>query len=170
MSGLYFLKQLKRASLSSSQLLHFYTTVIRPVLEYASPLWHPTSTKSQTERLEAVQRRTINIIFCCSSSTPNFLHWHWLTFHLFKQDVWISLSVFWNILSTWQLFTSFSSTSSRPSRDIPAQEAYCIPKAKPSNWKILLKSVLHTCIFSVETNIVLISARLKIKGRCSKKA
>ena len=53
-SRLYFLKQLKRAGLSSSHLLHFYTTVIRSVLEYASPLWHPTLTKSQTGRLEAL--------------------------------------------------------------------------------------------------------------------
>jgi len=30
----------KRAGLSSFHLLHFYTTVIRPVLEYASLLWH----------------------------------------------------------------------------------------------------------------------------------
>ena len=66
-SRLYFLKQLKRAGLSSSHLLHFYTTVIRLVLEYASPLWHPTLTKSQIERLEAVQRRAIKIIFCYSS-------------------------------------------------------------------------------------------------------
>ena len=69
-SRLYFLKQLKRAGLSSSHLLHYYTTVIRPVLEYTSLLWHPTLTKSQTGRLEAVQRRAINIIFCYSFSTP----------------------------------------------------------------------------------------------------
>ena len=67
-SRLYFLKQLKRAGLFSSHLLHFYTTVIRPVLEYASPIWHPTLTKSQTEcleqrGLEAVQRRALKIIF-----------------------------------------------------------------------------------------------------------
>jgi len=70
LSRLYFLKQLKTASLSSPHLLHFYTTVIRPVLEHASPLWHPTLTMSQTESLEAVQRRAINITFCYSSSTP----------------------------------------------------------------------------------------------------
>ena len=45
----------KESSRSLSHLLmsFLYTTVIRPVLEYASPLWHPTLTKSQTERLEA---------------------------------------------------------------------------------------------------------------------
>jgi len=36
---LYFLKQLKRAGVPRYQLLHFYTAVIRPVLEYASPVW-----------------------------------------------------------------------------------------------------------------------------------
>jgi hypothetical protein len=69
-SRLYFLKQLRRAGLPPSHLLHFYLTVVRPVLEYASPLWHPTLTKSQTERLEAVQRRAINIIFSYTSSIP----------------------------------------------------------------------------------------------------
>ena len=53
----------KQNGVTSLQLLHFYTRVIRPVLQYASPLWHPTLTKSQSERLEAVQRRAIIIIF-----------------------------------------------------------------------------------------------------------
>ena len=69
-SRLYFLKHLKRAGLTQLHLLHFYLSVIRPVLEYASPLWHPTLTKSQSDRLEAVQRRALNIIFCCTSATP----------------------------------------------------------------------------------------------------
>ena len=34
-SRLYLLKQLKRAWVSEKHLLHFYTTVIRPILEYA---------------------------------------------------------------------------------------------------------------------------------------
>jgi len=37
---LYFLKVLKRAGLPSDHLLHYYTTVIRPVLEYCSCIWH----------------------------------------------------------------------------------------------------------------------------------
>ena len=56
---LYFLKQLKRTGLSSSHLLHFYITVIRPVLEYCAPVWHYALTKAQSESLEAVQKRTI---------------------------------------------------------------------------------------------------------------
>jgi len=37
---LYFLKQLKRAGVPYAQLLHYYLAVIRPVLEYAAPVWH----------------------------------------------------------------------------------------------------------------------------------
>ena len=36
---LYFLKQLRRAGLFSDHLLHYYKTAIRPVVEYACPLW-----------------------------------------------------------------------------------------------------------------------------------
>ena len=37
---LYFLKQLRRAGVPQA-LLHFYTAVIRSVLDYAAPVWNP---------------------------------------------------------------------------------------------------------------------------------
>ena len=37
---LYFLKQLKRAKVPPKDMLLFYTTCIRPVLEYACPVFH----------------------------------------------------------------------------------------------------------------------------------
>ena len=45
----------KRAGLPNSHLLHFYITVIRPVLEYCAPVWHYALMKAQSESLEAVQ-------------------------------------------------------------------------------------------------------------------
>jgi len=53
---LYFLKQLKRAGLLYSHLLHFYITVIRPVLEFRAPVWHNALTKAQSESLESLQK------------------------------------------------------------------------------------------------------------------
>jgi len=44
----YFLKQLKRAVVSSDDFLYFYTVVIRPVLEYACVVWHHNLTASQS--------------------------------------------------------------------------------------------------------------------------
>jgi len=40
--------------LQFSHLLHFYITVIRPVLEYCAPVWHYALMKAQSESLEAV--------------------------------------------------------------------------------------------------------------------
>ena len=37
---LYLLKQLKRACVATEELITFYTTCIRPVIEYASPVFH----------------------------------------------------------------------------------------------------------------------------------
>ena len=49
---LYFLKQLKRAGVPHTQLLDFYITVIRPVLDYAVPVWHHLITKTQADNIE----------------------------------------------------------------------------------------------------------------------
>ena len=72
---LYFLKQLKRAGVPPHQLLHFYTAVIRPVLEYASPVWHYSITRGQSYQLESIQKRAVHITFSDTRgmSYPNVL-------------------------------------------------------------------------------------------------
>ena len=62
-SRLYFLKKLKRAGAGTDDLLHFYCAVIRPVLEYACPVWHSSLTITQSKTLESLQKRAMNIIF-----------------------------------------------------------------------------------------------------------
>ena len=52
---MYFLKQLKEARTGLNDLLNFYCSVIRPVLEYASPVWHSSLTVVQTKALEYLQ-------------------------------------------------------------------------------------------------------------------
>ena len=47
---------LRRAGVPPQQLIHFYTAVIRPVLEYASPVWHCSITRAQSHHLESVQK------------------------------------------------------------------------------------------------------------------
>ena len=60
---LHFLKVIKRSSLSREDLLYFYSSVIRPVLEYACPAWHTSLTKQQTRQIESIQKRAFRIIF-----------------------------------------------------------------------------------------------------------
>ena len=67
---LYFLKQLKRAGVPHSQLLHFYLAVIRPVLEYAAPVWNHSLNKNQTDKIESIQRRALRIIYTFTTDMP----------------------------------------------------------------------------------------------------
>ena len=62
MQRIYFLKPLRRAGVPQSNLLHFYTGVIRPVLEYAAPVWNHLLSKTQIGQIEAIQRRALRII------------------------------------------------------------------------------------------------------------
>ena len=60
---LYYLKQLKRSGLSKPDLITYYKTIIRPVTDYACPVWHPGLTKAQSESLEQLQKRALRMIY-----------------------------------------------------------------------------------------------------------
>ena len=55
---LYFLKQLKKAGLPSNHIFHYYSTVIRPVLEYCVPVWHYALTKRQTQTVRSNPKKS----------------------------------------------------------------------------------------------------------------
>jgi hypothetical protein len=63
---LFFLRKLKRAKMSSGDLVAYYCTTIRPVVEYACAVWHSSLTEGQSEQLEQLQRRAIKTIFGAS--------------------------------------------------------------------------------------------------------
>ena len=67
---LYFLQQLRRAGVAQAQLLHFYTGVIRPVLQYAALVWNHLLTKTHTDQIEAIQRRALTIIYSYTNDMP----------------------------------------------------------------------------------------------------
>ena len=62
-SRLYFLKQLRRSSVSVDDLLYFYCTVVRPILEYACPVWHSSLTNELSDCIERIQKRAMDVIF-----------------------------------------------------------------------------------------------------------
>lgn len=59
---LYFLKQLKRAKVPPKDMLLFYTTCIRPVLEYACPVFHNSLPQYLSNEMERLQKRALRII------------------------------------------------------------------------------------------------------------
>ena len=52
---LYFLRMLKRAGRSPSDICDVYTSTVRSVLEYASIVWHSALTKQQSDNIEHIQ-------------------------------------------------------------------------------------------------------------------
>ncbi len=54
---LYMLRLLERSNASIDTLIVVYTTVIRPVLEYACQVWHYNIQKYLSEDIEKIQKR-----------------------------------------------------------------------------------------------------------------
>jgi hypothetical protein len=49
-SRLHFLRLLARSGASSGDLICFYTSIVRPIMEYACPVWHSSLTVAQSTR------------------------------------------------------------------------------------------------------------------------
>jgi len=67
---LYFLKQLRRAGVSQTQLIYFYAEVIRHVLEYAASVCNHLLTKTHIDQIEEIQRRALRIIYSYTNDMP----------------------------------------------------------------------------------------------------
>ena len=59
----YMLYQLKRAGISQLYLVTVYISVVRPVLEYACPVWHTNLPKYLSDSIELIQNRALKSIF-----------------------------------------------------------------------------------------------------------
>ena len=47
----------------TSDIVCVFTSIIRSVLEYACPVWHPGLTKKLSEDIECVQKRCLKLLF-----------------------------------------------------------------------------------------------------------
>ena len=59
---LYSLRVLRRARVSQPNILRIYLSTVRPVLEYAVPVWQNIPAYL-SEAIERVQKRALNIIY-----------------------------------------------------------------------------------------------------------
>ncbi len=60
---LYVLQQLKRAGVSQCDLLSVYSSVIRPLVEYACPVWYTNLPVYLSDSTETVQKRSFRTIY-----------------------------------------------------------------------------------------------------------
>ena len=59
----YMINQLKRARLNQNDLIRIYVSVIRPVVEYACPVWHTNVPKYLSDNTEKILKRCLKTIF-----------------------------------------------------------------------------------------------------------
>ena len=74
-----FLRQLKRSKVPISEIICFYCTCIRSVVEYASPVFHYTIPNYLCKHIEQIQRRAMRIIFPTKSYAEALRHSKLLT-------------------------------------------------------------------------------------------
>ena len=58
----YMLYQLKRAGISQTDLVKIHVSVIRPVLEYACPVWSTSLSNYLSDAIEMIQKRVLRSI------------------------------------------------------------------------------------------------------------
>ena len=59
---LFMLRKLKKNGLTNDELVTVYKSYIRPIVEYAAPLWHSGISLTLSDQLESIQKRTSRII------------------------------------------------------------------------------------------------------------
>ena len=60
---IYCILNLCKAGVPTRDIAYIYCLVIRSVLEYACPVWHPGLTSKLSKDIERVQKRCLRIIF-----------------------------------------------------------------------------------------------------------
>ena len=59
---LFILCLLKQFGFSKDELIIAWTTIIRPITEYAAPLWHSGLTETDCKKIEKLQKKALGII------------------------------------------------------------------------------------------------------------
>jgi len=97
------------SGVSQDDLMYYYQSVVRPVLESACPCWHLSLSKEQTKQLEDVQRRALQVIFGniqydevrCTYNIPSLAERRFeLCSTFFQRIIRNKLNVLWYLLPT----------------------------------------------------------------------
>ena len=72
-SKIWILRHFKRAGTSAEEILKVYTSYVRPTIEYASCVYGPLLTLTQSEEVEKMQERAIKICYGFGQKYENIL-------------------------------------------------------------------------------------------------
>ena len=61
--ALWSINHIKRAGLKLSVIVRVYCSMLRPIIEFCSPVYHSLLTNEQSQRIENLQKMTLKIIY-----------------------------------------------------------------------------------------------------------
>ena len=125
---LYMLYQLKRAGVDQRDLVRIYMSVIRPVLEYAAPVWSTSMPGYLSDKIETIQKRAMRTIFPGMDYTTTFLRLLMSKLSLTEDMTYVwTTSTKWKILTTnfitYYLMSEMCHTCSGPELSIPTGQS-----------------------------------------------
>lgn len=84
---LYALRCLKRSGVTSNDLCSVYRCFVRPILEYACPVWHSSLTIALNDQLEQIQKRATKIMLPSLSYSDRLAQLNLITLHERREDL-----------------------------------------------------------------------------------
>lgn len=88
---IYFIIQLKRAKIPIPEILLFYCTCVRPILEYSSEVFHYALPKYLHDFIERVQQRVLSIIYPGCGYTDCLKYSNLQTLHARREEACLKL-------------------------------------------------------------------------------
>ena len=94
---MYFLVLLRKTGVPSSDIVNFYCTCVRPLLEYCAPVFHHAIPSYLSEDFERIQKRALNVISPGHSYCDNLARFGLKTLQSRRET--LCLKLFQSILS-----------------------------------------------------------------------
>jgi hypothetical protein len=141
-SRLHFIAQLKKTKMPASDIIKVYTTLVRPLLEYACQVWHGGLTDQQVTLLESIQERVMKMAYPCLTYQESLSECELPTLQV-RRD-----------LCCRTLFNSMSQSDHRLNHLLPPKrqsqydcrntKMYALPRVKTNRYK---NSFVPFCLF-----------------------
>ena len=129
---MYFLVLLRKAGVPSSDIVNFYCTCVRPLLEYCAPVFHHAIPSYLSEDLERIQKRALNVISPGHSYCDNLARFGLKT--LQSRCETLCLKLFQSILSD-ERFSNLVPPRHKASYNLRHLRTFTLPRFRTDRYK-----------------------------------
>ena len=130
---LYSLVLLKRAGVPLMDIKNFHCAIIRPVLEYCSPVFHHALPQYLSAEIERVQKRALSIMHPSYTYEANLPQFGLATLHKRRQE--LCDNQFKRISTTWHKLSYLRPPNHCSNRHLRKGHEYDLPQINTDRFK-----------------------------------